>query len=95
MSVSRTASGLRNSLFELLDDLRAGKVKAVDAKAQCNVAQKIMDTVRMELAENEVVRTSLELERMVDEHNRRALKAVENAPDSTPRQLIPASDKCS
>lgn len=62
-AVSRTAPGLRNALFDLLDGLRAGTVKPSQARAQCEVAQRIMETVRMEAGEIAVLEAGLALER--------------------------------
>lgn len=44
-----TSSGLRTRLFHVLDDMRAGKMGASEAKAVAAVAHQIIQTVHMEI----------------------------------------------
>lgn len=48
-AVERTMAGLRQALFETLEDLRAGKVKAQDATAIVGVANAVLKTVSVQL----------------------------------------------
>lgn len=48
-TVQRTSSGLRNALFDELDDLRGGKTNATKANATAKIAMAIISTVEMEL----------------------------------------------
>ena len=61
--VSRTAPGLRDAMFDLLDDLRNGRTTPPQARAQCETADRIMDTVRMEAMELSVMRAQLDMQR--------------------------------
>ena len=61
--VSRTAPGLRDAMFDLLDDLRNGRATPPQARAQCETADRIMDTVRMEAMELAVMQAQLEMRR--------------------------------
>lgn len=60
----RTADGLRDALFDLLDGLREGTVKQSQARVQCEVAKQIIETVKMELTQIAVLRQNLELEKL-------------------------------
>lgn len=48
--VQRTSAGLREALFDELDDLRGGKTNATKANATAKLATAIIDTVEMELS---------------------------------------------
>lgn len=47
--VSRTSAGLRDALFDELDDLRGGRTNATKANATAKLAGSIISTVEMEL----------------------------------------------
>lgn len=48
-AVARTSSGLREALFDELDQLRSGKTNATKANATAKLAMAIVGTVEMEL----------------------------------------------
>jgi hypothetical protein len=48
-NVSRTSSGLRDALFDELDDLRNGRTNPTKANAVSKIASSIISTVEMEL----------------------------------------------
>ncbi len=45
----RTSAGLRDALFEVLDDLRNGDIEPSGAKAVAGLAREICSTVKLEL----------------------------------------------
>lgn len=45
----RTAHGLRDVLFDALDDLRSGKIDANKAGATARVAAQIVDSVKLQI----------------------------------------------
>ena len=45
----RSASGLREVLFDQIDRLRAGEIKADEAKATAHLAKGIVDLTRLEM----------------------------------------------
>jgi len=47
--IDRTAAGLRDSLFGVLEDLRAGRIDASQAKAAATVAQTIVKSVEVQM----------------------------------------------
>ena len=53
--VSRTSAGLRNALFDELDNLRAGTTNATKANATARIAAAIVGTVEMELEVHRVM----------------------------------------
>lgn len=65
MAVERSPSGLREALFDLLDGLRGGSVSPRQAKIQCEIAAKIIDTGRLELQTVQAARQGLELAAML------------------------------
>ena len=65
MAVNRTPSGLRDALFDLLDDVRSGNVTPRRAKIQCDIAARIIDTGRLELQTVQAARQGLELAAML------------------------------
>jgi len=50
----RTSLGLRDTLFDTLDDLRKGNIEPKDAAAVCKVALTICKTVELEMAAEQV-----------------------------------------
>lgn len=48
-AAQQTSSGLRTRLFQVLDDMRSGKIDAGQAKAIAAVAHQIIQTVHMEI----------------------------------------------
>lgn len=62
----RTAHGLREMLFDLLDGLRDGTISTRKARVQCEVAARIIDTGRLELAMVQAARQGLELAAMIE-----------------------------
>lgn len=61
MAVERSPSGLREALFDLLDNVRSGEVSPRKAKIQCDIAGKIIETGRLELQTVQAARQGLEL----------------------------------
>lgn len=55
--IDRTSAGLREALFTSMEQLRAGDIEAMDAKAMASLAREIVNTVRLEI---EVQRLRLE-----------------------------------
>jgi hypothetical protein len=49
--VLRTPEGLRDALFDELDDLRSGKVNTTHARAVGLIARSILDTVKLDAAD--------------------------------------------
>jgi hypothetical protein len=47
--IERTSAGLRDHLFAVLEDMRAGKISAIDAKAVAAVAQTIIKSAEVQL----------------------------------------------
>ena len=47
--VTRSTAGLRDTLFDALDGLNAGKRSAADVVAACRVAGAIVETVQLEI----------------------------------------------
>lgn len=47
--VIRTSAGLRDALFDTLDNLRTGKISPTSANATAKIAAAIVSTVEMEL----------------------------------------------
>jgi hypothetical protein len=68
-----TAVGLRGALFETLDGLREGSTKPREAKAICEVASRILETVRVEMVELEIVSKSIELQALMGDAAARVL----------------------
>ena len=62
MSVTRTAHGLREAMFDVLDQLRAGSITQRQAKAQIEAAKAIFLTVELERKEVQLMREQIELE---------------------------------
>ena len=48
-NITRTTEGLRDHLFQLMDDLRAGNVTPQDARTQASLAQQVHNTIKVEL----------------------------------------------
>jgi hypothetical protein len=65
MAVERSPSGLRDALFELLDGIRSGTVTTKQARMQCEIASRIIDTGRLELQAIQAARQGLELAAML------------------------------
>lgn len=63
--LQRGAVDLREMLFETLDGLRDGSVKPRDAKAVCDVAGRIIETVAAEVNEIRIMRASLDLQHAI------------------------------
>ena len=78
--ISRSPQGLRDALFELLDGLRNGDVTARQARVQCEVAARIIDTGRLEVAMVTAAREGLELAEMIAGSDTRLLPAQEERP---------------
>lgn len=55
--IERTSAGLRDALFESMEQLRAGDIEAQDAKAMAALAREIVNTVHLEV---EVARLKLQ-----------------------------------
>jgi hypothetical protein len=66
--VTRSPSGLRDALFELLDGVREGTIKKDVARMQCEIASRIIDTGRLELQSVQAARQGLELAAMLGGH---------------------------
>lgn len=49
-AVQRTSQGLRDALFDNLDDLRAGRISSTTANATVKLASSIVNTVHIELS---------------------------------------------
>lgn len=62
MSVSRSAHGLREAMFDVLDQLRSGEISHRQAKAQIETAKAIFLTVELERKEVQLMREQIELE---------------------------------
>lgn len=60
--LDRTSAGLREAMFELLEGLRNGTVKPREARLQCEVADRIVGTVKMELAELRAIREGIKIQ---------------------------------
>jgi hypothetical protein len=54
-AVTRTGAGLREALFDELDNLRSGKTNAANANATSKLAGAIVDTVTMEMEVHKVM----------------------------------------
>jgi hypothetical protein len=72
-----TALGLRGALFETLDGLRAGEIKPAKAKAICDVAGRILETVRAEMTELDLITKQLQVEDAIQAHSQRLLSSGE------------------
>ena len=57
--VERTSIGLRDTLFDALEELKRGRIQAYEAKAIASLAHAICKTVQLELTVNQHVRTRL------------------------------------
>lgn len=62
MKVSRTAHGLRDAMFDVLDQLREGKITARQAKMQMEAAKAVCMTIEYERRELALVREQIELD---------------------------------
>ena len=62
MSVSRTVPGLRDSMFDVLDQLRGGKISLRAARVQLETAKTICLTVACEYKELQVFQKQIEVE---------------------------------
>ena len=72
MSVSRTVPGLRDAIFDVLDQLRSGEITPRAARVQLETAKTICLTVACEYRELQVFQKQIEIE----EH----VKRLENHP---------------
>jgi len=79
MKVQRTAHGLRDAMFDVLDDLREGNISARQAKVQMEAAKAVCMTIEYERQELAVVRDQIELdERLKVIEGARNAKAIEH-----------------
>jgi hypothetical protein len=69
--VSRTVPGLREAMFDVLDQLRGGDISHRAARAQLETAKTICLTVACEYRELQVLQKQIEIEHQVAriEHN--------------------------
>lgn len=67
----RSPAGLRDTLFELLDELRAGKTSRRDAQIQCEVARQIIETGRLEVSLVHSAKVGLELADSMERREKR------------------------
>ena len=67
MSVSRTVPGLRDSMFDVLDQLRSGDISLRAARVQLETAKTICLTVACEYRELQVFQKQIE----IDNHMKR------------------------
>jgi hypothetical protein len=49
MKVARTSAGLRDALFQAIEDLREGAIEANEGKAIAALAREVCSTVRLEM----------------------------------------------
>lgn len=56
--VPRTSAGLRNSLFDVLDDLRAGRTSPRNAVAYAGVVNQIVGVTKLEMAYQRFIGTT-------------------------------------
>jgi hypothetical protein len=56
----RTTEDLRETLFGVIDDLRAGRIDKKDAQVICNLAKSIIETADLEIT---VAKTYLEIDK--------------------------------
>lgn len=47
--IQRTSAGLRDALFDAIENLRAGNIEAADGKAIAALSQQICNTVSLEI----------------------------------------------
>lgn len=47
--IERTSAGLRDALFEAMDNLRNGEIEPMEAKALSSLAKEICQTVKLEI----------------------------------------------
>lgn len=47
--IERTSAGLREALFDAIENLRAGNIEASDGKAIASLSQQICNTVSLEI----------------------------------------------
>lgn len=65
--VMRTVPGLRDAMFDVLDQLRRGEVSLRAARAQLDAAKTICLTVACEYRELQVLQKQIEVERQVNQ----------------------------
>ena len=66
-NVSRSVPGLRDAMFDVLDQLRRGEISQKVAKAQMETAKTICLTVVCERQELEVVQKQIEVQRQIEQ----------------------------
>lgn len=49
MKIERTSAGLRDALFQAIEDLREGSIEAAEGKAIASLAKEICSTVQLEM----------------------------------------------
>ena len=77
--VGRNASGLRESMFEVLDKLRAGEISVRQARAQMEAVKSVCMTLAYERQEVMLIKEQIELdERMRMIEGRRENKRLEH-----------------
>ncbi len=67
MIVQRSISGLRDAMFDVLDQLRNGEITQSMARTQMEAAKAVCMTVVCEMRELEVVQKQIELEQQVQQ----------------------------
>jgi protein tyrosine phosphatase len=60
--VNRNASGLRDAMFDVLDQLRAGQITARQARAQMDAVKHVCLTLQYERQEVQLIKEQIELD---------------------------------
>ena len=66
IEIERTAYGLRETLFDAIEGVLNGTMGRPDARVIASLSARVLDTVKMEVLEIEMLRLTQEIERGIE-----------------------------